>query len=203
MGSFGEYFLFYGLMEFIYAYSSALKALSSSSYPRFFPLSLPGIWREIRPHLFTRTSVPKLIFLFPISADGRRGLFPLWDSSQLFSFYLLPSPVRRFVWATICPCTPFFTHSVTEYKHLLVSILTWICYLRNWPKFLFQWSVLGLLIQTPRNSSNSLFLFSQQETTWHNLKLVNLVQTNEILLIENSTYLNIRFEIFGWICMYI
>ena len=30
-----------------------------------------------------------------------------------------------------------------------------------------------------------------------NLKLVNLVQTNDILLIENSTYLNIRFEIFG------
>ena len=36
-----------------------------------------------------------------------------------------------------------------------------------------------------------------------NLKLVNLVQFNEILLIENSIYLNIRFEIFGWICMYI
>ena len=38
---------------------------------------------------------------------------------------------------------------------------------------------------------------------YDNLKLVNLVQTNEMLLIENSTYLNIRFEIFGWICMYI
>ena len=38
---------------------------------------------------------------------------------------------------------------------------------------------------------------------YDNLKLVNLEQTNEILLIENSTYLNIRFEIFGWICMYI
>ena len=38
---------------------------------------------------------------------------------------------------------------------------------------------------------------------YDNLKLVNFVQTNEILLIENSTYLNIRFEIFGWICMYI
>ena len=36
---------------------------------------------------------------------------------------------------------------------------------------------------------------------YDNLKLVNLVQTNEILLIENSTYLNIRFEIFGWICI--
>ena len=38
---------------------------------------------------------------------------------------------------------------------------------------------------------------------YDNLKLVNLVQINKILLIENSTYLNIRFEIFGWICMYI
>ena len=36
----------------------------------------------------------------------------------------------------------------------------------------------------------------------YNLKLVNLVQTNEILLIENSTYLNIRFKILGWICIY-
>ena len=38
---------------------------------------------------------------------------------------------------------------------------------------------------------------------YDDLKLVNLVQTNEILLIENVTYLSIRFEIFGWICMYI
>ena len=29
------------------------------------------------------------------------------------------------------------------------------------------------------------------------LKLVNLVQTNEILLIENFTYISIRLEIFG------
>ena len=33
------------------------------------------------------------------------------------------------------------------------------------------------------------------------LKLVNHVQTNEILLIENFTYLSIRLEIFAW--MYI
>ena len=38
---------------------------------------------------------------------------------------------------------------------------------------------------------------------YDNLKLVNLVQTNAILLIENFTYLNIHFEIFSWICMYI
>ena len=31
---------------------------------------------------------------------------------------------------------------------------------------------------------------------YDDLKLVNLVQTNEILLIENFTHLSIRFEIF-------
>ena len=48
--------------------------------------SSPGVWHETP---FTETYVPKLIFFTPISADGRRGLFPLWDSSQSFSFYLL------------------------------------------------------------------------------------------------------------------
>ena len=64
--------------------------------------------------------------LFLLTEEG--GYFRFWDSSQSFGFYLLPSPVRQFVRATICPCTPFFTHSVTKYKHLLVSILTWIRY---------------------------------------------------------------------------
>ena len=44
---------------------------------------------------------------------------------------------------------------------------------------------------------------SKYTKKYDNLKLVNLVQKNEILLIENSTYLDIYFEIFGWICMYI
>ena len=91
MGSFGEYFLFYGLTEFIYAHRFGLKALSSSSCPRFFLLSLPGAWRQIHPHLFTTTSVPKLIFLFPISTDGRRGLFPLGIlANHLASIFFLP-----------------------------------------------------------------------------------------------------------------
>ena len=34
-------------------------------------------------------------------------------------------------------------------------------------------------------------------------KLVNPVQTNEIFLTEIFTYLSIRLEIFGWICIYI
>ena len=92
MGSFGEYFLFYGLTEFIYAYRSGLKALSSSSCPRFFPLFLPGVWRKICPHLLTTTSVPKLIFFTPISADGRSSHFRL--RVQANHFNLLPSGQR-------------------------------------------------------------------------------------------------------------
>ena len=138
---------------------------SSSSCPRNFPFSLPGVlaWDS---HPLTTTSSSKLIFLFlfPLTEEG--GYFRFGGSSQPFGFYLLPSPVRRFVRATICPCTPFFTHPVTKYKHLLVSILTWICYLRNWPRFPFQRPVLGLLIQIRRNSSNPPLLLSQWETTW-------------------------------------
>ena len=159
-------FFFYGLTEFIYAYRSGLKALSSLLVQDSFRSLYPEFGTRFTPICSRRPRFQKLIFLFPISADERRGLFPLWDSSHSFGFYLLPSPVRRFVRATICPCTPLFTHPVIEYKHLLVSILTWICYLRNWPRFLFQRSVLGPLIQIRRNSSNPLFLFSQWETTW-------------------------------------
>ena len=64
--------------------------------------------------------------LFPLTEEG--DYFRFCDSSQSFGFYLLPSPVKRFVRATICPSTPLFTHPVIEYQHLSVSILTWICY---------------------------------------------------------------------------
>ena len=113
---------------------------------------------------FTATSVQKLFFLFPISADGRRGLFPRWGPSQSFGFYLLPSPVRRFVRATICPCTPFFTHLVTKCKHLLVCILTWICL--TYITILLMVILWRLTNSNTRGSRNSLFLFSQWETTW-------------------------------------
>ena len=41
---------------------------------------------------FTTTSVPKLIFLFPISTDGRRGLFLLFGilANHLASIFFLP-----------------------------------------------------------------------------------------------------------------
>ena len=154
-GSFGEYFLFYGLTEFYIFIMLWLEGICSSSCPRFFPLSSPGVlaW-DSRP--LTVTSSSKLIFSTPISTDGRRGLFPLWDSCQSFSFYLLlPGHWMQ---------TSVGFHSDS---HSLLSMpgrpkLTYITIL----------FFLAVILWRPANSNtrdsrNSLFLFSPWETTWH------------------------------------
>ena len=87
-GSFGEYFLFYRLTEFYISIMLWLEGMGWYSCPRFFPLSSPGVLAR-DSHPLTATSSSKLIFFTFISADRRRGLFPLLDSSQSFSFYLL------------------------------------------------------------------------------------------------------------------
>ena len=53
----------------------------------FFTRSLT--WDSVHRNLCSKFQIPKLIFFTPIFDDGRRGLFPLWDSSQSFSFCLL------------------------------------------------------------------------------------------------------------------
>ena len=78
-------------------FSSGLKVWLLLLVQDSFRFLYPESWHETRV-LSRRPHLQKLIFLFPISADGRRGLFPFWDSSQSFGFYLLPSPVRRFEW---------------------------------------------------------------------------------------------------------
>ena len=138
-------------MECIYAYRSGLKVWVLHVQDTFRPP--PVISVVVSIYLIISTTVPQIpVFdassgvwheihspwplsqnwfsysLFPLTEEG--GYFRFWDPSQSFGFYLLPSPVRRFVRATICPCTPFFTHPVTKCKHLLVCILIWICYFR-------------------------------------------------------------------------
>ena len=78
------------------------------------------LYPVFRLHLFTTTSVPKLIFFCPISAYGKKVPLPFYGSSQSFSFYLLPSPVRRFFGTTI---------SLTR------SQSPNICWLSLWPTF--------------------------------------------------------------------
>ena len=107
----------------IYLYSSGLKAqvlLVQDSFC-FFTWSLA----RDSTHLFTAASLFKTDIL-PISADERGGYFRFRIlANHLASF---SPPVRWFVRTTICPYTSFFIHPVTECKHLLASILTWICY---------------------------------------------------------------------------
>ncbi len=72
------------------------KILSASS---------PRVWHETP---FTATSVPKLTFFIPISAD---------EKGCNFRFRILANHLAS-----------FFFPPVTECKHLLAFILTWICY---------------------------------------------------------------------------
>ena len=170
--SFGEYFLFLLVDEIYLCISLWLEGTEflflSKILSAFFTRRSVGttirlsttsvqklfFTRSLAWDPFTTTTVPKLIFLFPISADGRRGLFPLWNSSQSFGFYLLPSPVRRFEWGhgVQIAWPTFFLPSTAS---------------RSWPTFFICLLTVNLwLIQTRRNSSNSLFLFFQWETTW-------------------------------------
>ena len=94
-GSFGEYFLFHGLAEFfIYIYIYIYIALAwthrsflSKILSAFFTRSLG---HSVHTYLFIATSVPKLIFFIPISADGKGGYFHFRVLANLAFF--LPFP---------------------------------------------------------------------------------------------------------------
>ena len=134
MGSFGGYFLFYGLEGFhLFIFIALawrhkfflfkiLSAFSPGNFGSSFNISyhfnycpanpgsvsLPRVWHKIRPICSQRHLSSKLIFFFPISADGRRCHFRFRVmANHLASFFFSP---------------------VTECKHLLAFILTWICY---------------------------------------------------------------------------
>ena len=136
--------------------SKILSAFFTRSLgPRFCVLSR---W----PHL------PKLIFFTPISADGRRGLFSLWDSSQSFGFYLLlllSGDSLGLLYVPIPHSLPIRSQSAN------------ICWFLFWPGFVTSGltyitiPLLTIILWQPANSNtrdsrNSLFLFSQWETMW-------------------------------------
>ena len=122
MDSCGEYFLFYRLTDFV-IFSSGLKVWLLLVQDTF-RLPLPGV---LALDLFAMTSVQKLIFLFPTSADGRSSHFRLRVLANHLASIFFP-PLSGDSLGLLYPCIPFFTHPVTKYKHLFVSILTWICY---------------------------------------------------------------------------
>ena len=139
-GSFGEYFLFYGLTEFYISIMLSLEGIGSSC-PRFFPLSSPGVlaW-DSPPSVHDDISFQNWFSysLFPLMAKGGYFRFRIL-ANHLASFFF---PVRRLLRTTICPVYPFFIHPVTECKHLLAFTLTHILYFlwqagRSWPTLLF------------------------------------------------------------------
>ena len=88
MDSCGEYFLFYGLTDFMFFLVLAWRYgsfLSKILYVFLYPES----WLQIRS---PRPVSKELIFFFPTSADGRSSHFRLRVLANHFGFYLLPSP---------------------------------------------------------------------------------------------------------------
>ena len=81
-------------------------------------------------------------------------------------------------------------------KHILIECRTFAVI---WKRFFKVNNLTDLFENVKRDDILSFLRETELYKKYDNLKLVNLEQTNEILLIENSTYLNIRFEIFGWI----
>ena len=115
-GSFWKYFLFYGLVEF-FLHLAWLEG-TSSSYPRFYFASSPGILAAVFTHLVTPTAVLKTDFLILISVN-KKGCY--------FRFRILANHLASFFCQAI-RLDNYLFHPVTECKHLLAFILTWIYY---------------------------------------------------------------------------
>ena len=95
-------------------YSSAWMRLSSC--PRAFRFFTRSLGMRLT-YLFTVISIFKTDFLIPISAD-EKGCY--------FRFRILANHLARFFCQAI-RLVYYLFHPVTECKHLLAFILTWIC----------------------------------------------------------------------------
>ena len=122
-----------------------------------------------RPHLQNWFSFP----LFLLTEEGATSALSFWPIISLFSSFPW-SQSANICWLSFCRLSVRTTISLTRARSWNTDRLTHILYFlrqadRNWPTLLFpfQRSVLGvLLIQTLRDSSNSLFLSSKWENTW-------------------------------------
>ena len=177
MDSYGEYFLFYGLTDFV-IFSSGLKVWLLLLLSKILSVFLyPESWHGPRPICSRWRLFQKLIFLFPIPADGRSSHFRL----RLLANHL----------ASI-----FFLPLVTKCKHLSASTLTHILYFDL--HYLSEWSFfdgLLLLIQIWRNSSNLISLLLMGDHVTMDILFViptsAIEQVNSTLLIKlNITCIN-------------
>ena len=138
---------FYGLMEFIYAYHSGLKVwvllvqdtfrlppVTSAvvQYILSFQLLLT---QSLAWDLFTTTSVPKLIFFFPISADGRRRLFPLTEEGGYFRFGILANHLASIFFLPLSGDSLGLLYVPVPLSLPIRSQSTNICWFPFWPGF--------------------------------------------------------------------
>ena len=110
MDSCGEYFLFYGLTDFV-IFSSGLNIWLFLVQDTFC-LPLPGVLAVLDS--FTTTSVQKLIFLFPISSDGRSSHFRLMVlANHLTSIFFLPlsGDSLGLIYVPVPPSLPIWSQS--------------------------------------------------------------------------------------------
>ncbi len=94
-----------------------IQQISFNDYLKYF--QIPFSFARDSAHLFTATSVFKTDFLIPISAD-ERGCY--------FCSRILSNHLASFFCQANCSDYYLYYHPVTECKHLLAFILTWICY---------------------------------------------------------------------------
>ena len=167
-----------------------------------------AIWRDsvslIRFHIYSYVEVilceilrfPRLLleifvqlFFFPVSYF----LLLLW-------FYVVSAVIHCFTLKQEPQPQCLTCQTTCTVKHILIESRTFAVIRKRF----FKVNNLTDLFAKVKIDDILSFLRETElyQKIWQ-LKLVNLVQTNEILLIEHSTYLNIHFEIFGWICMYI
>ena len=129
MDSCGKYFLFYGPTDFV-IFSTGLKIWLLVRAT--FRLPLPG---ALALGSLAATSVRKLIFFLPTSADGRSSHFrPRDPVNHLASLFF--SQARRSLRATICHPVSHSLSIRSPSTNICFSILTWICYFGIDPHYL-------------------------------------------------------------------
>ena len=118
----GESFFFYGLIDFmlflILAWRKWLLSVSQNFFVFFYPEYLALVLSPTNP-------AQQLTFSFHFFADGKKVLLPFWGPSQSLGFSL-PPPGRAISLGLLdVTQVPFFSHQVTKYKHLFLTVILW------------------------------------------------------------------------------
>ena len=162
----GEYFLFYGLIDFMLFLILAWRNGSFVSEISF-RLLLPGVlgFGSVRHEPCPTTNFLIVYFRWregvPTSVLGSQPIIWLLSSSPL---------ARRSVRATICHPVSHSFSIRSPSTNICFSILTWICYFGIDPHSYNVLTVILWWLATVNSNTRIvviLFLSSQWDTTWH------------------------------------